>query len=143
MCIYIYIYIRVCVPTGFYIQWKMKKFHVHHIHHVRKWPSYFCKTWGLCVSHMYMVYLFACLFSVCNTINLSRHEYVLSGPMMCEVSLETVSLNILVHFVINLLYIYISIYIYIYISTSISISIYLYMHICIYIYIYKHKKCQL
>ena len=134
MCIYIYIYIRVCVPTGFYIQWKMKKFHVHHIHHVRKWPSYFCKTWGLCVSHMYMVYLFACLFSVCNTINLSRHEYVQSGPMMCEVSLETVSLNILVHFVINLLYIYI----YLSISISIYLRLYLYLsiYICIYVYIY-------
>ena len=41
-----------------------------------------------------MVYILACLFSVHNTINLSRQEHVESGPMMEEVSLKTVSLNI-------------------------------------------------
>ena len=44
-------------------------------------------------------------------ITLLRH--VSSGPMMGEVSLETVPLNILAHDVINLLHIYIYIYIYI------------------------------
>ena len=43
-------------------------------------------------------------------ITLLRH--VSSGPMMGEVSLETVPLNILAHDVINLLHIYIYIYIY-------------------------------
>ena len=47
-----------------------------------------------------MVYIFACLFSVRNTINLSRNENVLSGPTMEKVSLETVLYD-----VINLLYI--------------------------------------
>ena len=41
-----------------------------------KWPSYFCKISALCVPKMYMVYIFASLFSACNTINLSCHEYV-------------------------------------------------------------------
>ena len=30
----------------------------------------------LCVSQIYIVYTFTCLFSVCNTINLSSHEHV-------------------------------------------------------------------
>ena len=42
-------------------------------------------------------------------ITLLRH--VSSGPMMGEVSLETVPLNILAHDVINLLHIYIYIYV--------------------------------
>ena len=42
------------LPTGFYIQWS---FYVHHIHHVPKWPFYFCKIWALCVSQIYMVYI--------------------------------------------------------------------------------------
>ena len=29
-----------------------------------------------CVTDIYVVYIFACLFSVCNTINLSCHKYV-------------------------------------------------------------------
>ena len=54
----------------------MKKLRAHHIHHVPKWPSYFCKIWVLCVSQIYMAYIFTCVFSVCNTINLSHHEHV-------------------------------------------------------------------
>ena len=46
-----------------------------HIHHVTKWPSYLCKIWVLCVSQIYMIYII-CLFSVCNTINLSHHGHV-------------------------------------------------------------------
>ena len=48
----------------------------HHIHRVPKWPSYFRKIWALCVLQIYMVYIFICLFSACNTINLSHHEHV-------------------------------------------------------------------
>ena len=36
----------------------MKKPRVHRIHHVPKWPSYFCKLWVLCVSQIYTVYIF-------------------------------------------------------------------------------------
>ena len=39
-----------------------------------------------------MAYIFTCLFSVRNVINLSRHEHVLSRQMMEEVSLKRVSL---------------------------------------------------
>ena len=46
----------------------------------------------LFVCHRYMVYIFTCLFSVCNTINLSQHEHLKSGPMMEEISLKRVSL---------------------------------------------------
>ena len=35
----------------------MKKLRAHHIHHVPKWPSYFCKILALCVSQIYMVYI--------------------------------------------------------------------------------------
>ena len=72
----------------------MTKLCVHHILHAPKWPSYFCNIWALCVSQIYMVYIFICLFSVRNTINLSYHEHVHSGPMMGEISFETVLLNI-------------------------------------------------
>ena len=39
-------------------------------HTFAKWPPYF---WALCVSQIYMVYIFTCLFSVRNKINLSCH----------------------------------------------------------------------
>ena len=42
--------------------------------------------------YIYMAYIFTCLFSVRNVINLSRHEHVLSRQMMEEVSLKRVSL---------------------------------------------------
>ena len=112
--LYMYIYITFIYIIHMHIQknfakrllYTIKKLHVHHIHQVPKWPSYICKICALFVSQIYMVYIyiyiFACLFSVRNTINLSHH--VSSGPMMGEVSLETVSVNILVHDVINLLY---------------------------------------
>ena len=47
-----------------------------HIHHWPKWPSYFCNIWALCVSKIYMVYVFTCLLSARNKINLSGHEHV-------------------------------------------------------------------
>ena len=47
-----------------------------HIHHWPKWPSYYCKVWALCVSKIYMVYVFSCLLSARNKINLSGHEHV-------------------------------------------------------------------
>ena len=34
------------------------------------------KISSVCVSQMYMVCIFTCLFSVCNTINLSHHEHI-------------------------------------------------------------------
>ena len=79
----------------------MKKLRAHHIHHVPKWPSYFCKIWALCVSHTYMVYIFTCLFRIFTTINLSHHGHIWSGPMKEEVFLKRVSLinslNIIKH----------------------------------------------
>ena len=73
----------------------MKKLHAHQTHHVPKWSSYFCKIWALCVSQIYMVYIFTSLFSVCNTINLSHHEHehVKSGPIVEEVSLKRVAIK--------------------------------------------------
>ena len=70
----------------------MKKLRAHHIHHVPKWPSYFCKIWALGVSQIYMVYIFTCLFRVSTTINLSHHGHIKSGPMKEEVFLKRVSL---------------------------------------------------
>ena len=50
--------------------------------------------------------IFACLFSVHNTISLSRHEQVCLMRLRFErsISRNVASLNILVHDVINLLY---------------------------------------
>ena len=63
------------------VLYTMKQLHAHHIHHVRKWPSYFWKIWALGVWQIYMIYIFSCLFIVCNTRNLSH-----------QVSLKRVSL---------------------------------------------------
>ena len=99
----------------------MKKLGVHHIHHVPEWPSYFCKIWALYVSQIYKVYIFTCLFSVRNTINLSHHELNMFNHAQWwkkYLSKEYLAINIIKHtfHVINLLYIYIynmNIYIYI------------------------------
>ena len=72
-----YIYIHIYNFANRFL-YTVKKLPVHHIHHVHvaKWPSYFCKIWALCVSQIYVVYIFTCLFNVHNEINLSRHEHV-------------------------------------------------------------------
>ena len=87
----------------------MKNHCVYHIHHVPKWPSYFCKIWALCVLQLYMVYVLTYLLSVCNTINLSWTCLIRpnDGRRISQKSIShKTSLNILVHDVINLLYIY-------------------------------------
>ena len=57
----------------------MKKLRAHHIH-VPKSPSYICKIWALCVSQIYMLYLFTCLFRVSTTINLSHKISMGNSP---------------------------------------------------------------
>ena len=76
MYIYIYTYIYIYIIHIYIIHihieknfanrfvYTMKKLRVHHIHHMPKWPSYFCKIGALCVSQIYMVYIFTCLLSV-------------------------------------------------------------------------------
>ena len=109
----------------------MKKLRVHHIHHVPKWPSYFCKIWALCVSQIYMVYIFTCLFSVHNKINLTHHNII--NMFKCLIRPNdgrSISRNSLIN---------IYVYVYIYIYTHIYIYIYLYIYIYIYIhYIYMY-----
>ena len=83
---------KPCANLANRFLYTIKKLCAHHIYHVPKWPSYFCKIWALSVSQIYMVYIFTYLFSVCTTINLSHHEHIQSGPMMEEVSLKRVCL---------------------------------------------------
>ena len=69
-------YGKPCINFANMFLYTMLKLRAHHIHHVPKSPSYFCKIWALCVSQIYRVYILTCLFSVFNTINLSHHEHV-------------------------------------------------------------------
>ena len=69
------------------------------------------KIWALCVSQICMVYIFTCLFSVRNTINLSRQEPCLIRPNDGRIiSQKSININKhAFHDMINLLYIYINI----------------------------------
>ena len=78
--LYIYIYKRIkdkrTLPAGLYIQWSSSVYITYIMCQRTIWPSYFCKIWALCVSQIFMVYVFTCVFSVHNTRNLSHHEHV-------------------------------------------------------------------
>ena len=52
--------VEPCVNFANRFLYIMKKLRTHHIHHVPKWLSYFRKIWTLCVSQIYMVYIFVC-----------------------------------------------------------------------------------
>ena len=69
----------------------------HHRHHVPRWPSYCCKIWVLCVSQIYMVYIFTCLFSVCNTIYHEMDMFNKAQWWIKYVSKEYLALNIIKH----------------------------------------------
>ena len=59
------------LPTGFYIQWSFV-----YIIYIMCPCGYFTSAWFehfLCHRYIWYIYIFACLFSVRNTINLSRH----------------------------------------------------------------------
>ena len=79
---------KPCINFASRFLYTMKKLLAHHIHHVPKWSSYFCKIWVLCVSEIYMVYIVTCLFSVCNTINLSHHGRPNDGRSVSQKSIS-------------------------------------------------------
>ena len=124
---------KLCINFANMFLYTMKKLHAHHIHlrshvpshihvhdlctsHVPKWPSYFCKILALCVSQIYIVYIFTCLFNVCNTINLSQTCLIRPNDGRSISQKEYLSLNIKHNrFVVYIYIIYIHIYIYIYI----------------------------
>ena len=68
-------YGKPCINFANRFLYTMKKLRAHHMHHVSKSPSYFCKISALCVPQRQMVYIVTCLFSVCNT-SLSHHDHV-------------------------------------------------------------------
>ena len=115
--LYIYIYKRTS-PAGFF--YTIKKLRLDHIHHV---PSghLTSATFKHFVCHRYIWYIFSLVCSV-SIIQLIYNIMCLIRPndgKSIFVSFETVSLNILVHDVINSFIIYIYyIYIHIYIEEN-------------------------
>ena len=47
---------KPCINFASRFLYTMKNLHAHHIHHVPKWSSYFCKIWALCVSDICGIY---------------------------------------------------------------------------------------
>ena len=112
---------KSCINFASRFLYTIKQLRAHHMHHVPKCPSYFCKIWAFCVSQTYMVYIFTCLFSVCNTIIYHIMNMFNQAQWWKKyLSKEYLSLNIIKHtcswrnkFIVCM-YIYIYIYIYVY-----------------------------